>query len=183
MKVSREAPCHSRFLFWAGSLPALAACAFSIVASSTPNHTDPPPSNITGRRFPLEVSPNVIDLGILRPRHSAAARLTLRNPSLRTVIVEQIQTSCPCLQAEKQSIILGPQESAALALRFDSSDDSDFRGGLSIEVVGRGVTGGIVFATRVNAVVRAEPADQGAPENSAGQETADLVAVGQGGTP
>jgi len=103
--------------------------------------------------------------------------IALHNSSRQPAIVERIQTSCPCLHVEKQSITLRPGESADLPVRFDSLDEPDFRGGLSIEVVGRGVTGGVVFATQVNVQVRPEPG------NANGLATTDLVGVKEGATP
>ena len=84
---------------------------------------------------------------------------------------------------EKQSITLGPGESADLAVRFDSLDQPDFRGGLSIEVAGHGVTGEVVFATHVGLEVRTERVNQPGPENTAGPKTADLLTLGQRGAP
>jgi hypothetical protein len=99
------------------------------------------------------------------------------------LILERFQTSCPCLRVEEPSILLGPGESAAFAVKFDPANDPGFRGKLSIEVVGLGVAGGVVFKTNVNVEVRAEPADQPAPGHTTAQDTGDLQAVGQGVAP
>ena len=55
----------------------------------------PPPSNSAlspNRHFPLETTPDPVDLGILSRGQSAVAKITLRNPSRQPAIVERIQT-------------------------------------------------------------------------------------------
>jgi Protein of unknown function (DUF1573) len=118
-----------------------------------------------------------VSFGILLPNQSADAKIILRNPSPQAVTVDRIETSCHCLRVEKQPIKLLAEESVTLVLRFDSSDDPGFRGGLSIGVAGRDSTGGIVFETHADVEVRAEPA------KATGLESADLVAPQQGGSP
>ena len=73
-------------------------------------------------------------------------------------MVARVGTSCPCLNVADQSINIGPGEAADLTVKFDSVHDPDFRGGLSIDVIGRGPAGGIVIGTRVDLDVRAQPA-------------------------
>jgi len=150
---------------------------------STQNQT-PPPSKLassTGRHFPLEISPDPIDLGIMRQGQSNAAKITLHNPSQQPVVVQRISTSCPCLHVVGQPLKLGPGESDTLAVGFQPSDEPDFRGRLSIEVIGRSIAGEVVLVTHVNVEVRAEPANQRMPSNVTVPETTDPVKVEQGG--
>jgi hypothetical protein len=72
MKPLSEAPTRNRLLFWAALPPALALAggAFSILGSSAPNHTAPPPVKLatsTRRHFPLEISHDPTEMGILSP--------------------------------------------------------------------------------------------------------------------
>lgn len=112
-----------------------------------------------GSRFPLEISPDPILLGTLFPGRSAIAKLTVRNSGSRPVIVESIETSCPCLNVAKQWARLGPRQTADLTVRFDPADEPDFRGCLSIDVIGREPGGEIAFRTRVEVEVRDHPGE------------------------
>jgi len=165
----------------AGLIGAVTSCAGLPAVTSTP----PPPKSAfsPNRHFPLETTPDPVDLGILSRGRSAVAKITLRNSSEQPAIVQRIQTSCPCLHVERQSITLRPGESADLPVRFDSLDEPDFRGGLSIEVVGRGVTGGVVFATRVGVEIRNGLGNQPAPESATGRDATEPVTSKPGGAP
>jgi len=72
------------------------------------------------------------------------------------VIVAMVETSCPCLNVAEQSTNIGPGQAAELTVKFDPTDDPDFRGGLSIDVIGRDPRGGIVFRTRAQIDVRVQ---------------------------
>jgi hypothetical protein len=80
----------------------------------------------------------------------------LRNPGPRPVSVERIETSCPCIRVEPARFKVGPGEFAELVARFDPSHDPDFRGGLSIEVVGRSSRDFVLFRARVNLDIRVQ---------------------------
>jgi hypothetical protein len=126
--------------------------------SLTPNHTTPP-SNLKSsarQRFPLEISPDPVDLGILLPGQSAQATITLHNPGPHPVSVEQIETRCPCIRVEPASFKVAAGEFAEFVARFDPSHDPDFRGGLSIDVVGRSSRDFVLFRARVNLDIRVQ---------------------------
>lgn len=164
MKGSNGLHRFYHMIFWK-ALPAafaIAACALLIPRSSTPNDRAPNPSNpkgSTGRHSPIEISPDPLSLGTLHPGQSATVRMILHNSGPRSVIVERVETSCPCLQVEDRSIDLPSGESAPLTLVFDSSDEPDFRGALSIEVSGRDTDRRILFHTHVDVEVRPVPAN------------------------
>lgn len=71
------------------------------------------------------------------------------------MMVATVETSCPCLLVSKQPVCVRPGECADLTVKFDPTDDPDFRGGLSIHVIGRDPTGEIVFGTRAHLEVLA----------------------------
>jgi hypothetical protein len=91
----------------------------------------------------------VVDLGTLRPGESAEATITLRNPTDETVVVERVETSCPCILATVPRLRLEPGGSVPLKLRFDPSKNLDFRGSLRINVQGVQQDRGLVFNTQV----------------------------------
>lgn len=123
----------------------------------------PPPrsklASSAGPRFPLEISPDPVQLGVLAPGRSADANIVLRNPGIDLVLVERIESSCPCLGAGRSRIQMAPGESCNLSLRFDPSHDADFRGRLSINVAGYDAAGRTVFGTQVHLEVHAEAAN------------------------
>jgi hypothetical protein len=72
------------------------------------------------------------------------------------------------------SFTVGPGESAEVRVAFDPSREPDFRGGLSIDVVGYGSMGAIAFRTRVDLDVRAEP------QGAIARESTELAAMREG---
>lgn len=94
-------------------------------------------------------------LGAVRPGESVRAEMTLRNPHPAAVTVERVETSCPCVRVTPASLHIEPRESAELGIAFDPTDEPDFRGGLRVEVIGRGEGGDVVFRTHVHLEVKA----------------------------
>jgi hypothetical protein len=164
--MTRPIPIHhprGRLVFLAAfpGLAGIAAVSLAVLGSAAPNHI-PPLSKLTstaGPQLPLKISPDPISLGTLDPGRSAVAKLTLRNSGSDPVIVARVETSCPCLTVAEQSTEIGPGQAADLTMEFDPADDPDFRGGLSIDVIGRDPLGGIVFRTRAQIEVRAQPGE------------------------
>jgi len=145
-------------VLWASIPAAVGFCTLllPLLGPSPSTHTPHPTIESTRARFPLEISPDPVDLGVLPPGRSAQATISLRNPGPRPVSVERIETSCPCIRAEPASFKVGPGELAELVTRFDPSDDPDFRGGLSIEVVGRSPRDFVLFRARVDLEIRVQ---------------------------
>ncbi len=50
--------------------------------------------------------------------------------------MQRIETSCPCLTTTPGPIWIGRGECKVLAVEFDPSQESDFRGSLAIDVTG-----------------------------------------------
>lgn len=154
-------------LLFRAAFPSLAGIALlflSLSGSSSPNHT--PPFQILAssaqQGLPIEIRPDPISLGTLDPGQSAVAKFTLRNPGSHPVIVARVETSCPCLKVVDQPTSIGPGQAADLTVKFDPTNDPDFRGGLSIDVIGRDPMGRIVFQTRAKievGVQLGEPAE------------------------
>jgi len=147
------------FCIWT-AVPAVvgvvAAC-LALPGSSTLDHTPAHvnPASSSGRHFPLTISPDRVELGTLNSGQSAQAELVLANSGRQPVTLVRVATSCPCLRAKTVPIRIGPAEARILVLCFDPSDEPDFHGGLSIEVVGHDENGSTVFMARVNVNVDA----------------------------
>ena len=117
------------------------------------SHATADPFNSAVSGAPLQVSPDPVSLGSLSPGQQATGRITLRNPGQSPVIVERVETSCSCLDVGPFPIKIEPGRSANLTVRFDPAAEPDFRGRLSIEVIGRGPAGLVAFRTHVAIVV------------------------------
>jgi hypothetical protein len=154
----REASRRNSF-FILIALPAavgvVAAC-LALLGSSNPDPTFDPANlaRSSGRRFPLTISPDPVMLGTLNAGQHTQFELVLANSGTEPVTVARVATSCPCLSVQQVPIRIGPTETRTLVLYFDPSDEPDFRGGLSIEVVGHDENDSTVFTTRVIVEVR-----------------------------
>lgn len=141
------------------AVPALrmAACLAGL-AGCQPSQS-PPPSEFTALAAsapPLIVEPDPISLGLLAPGQGAQATLTLRNPHPEAVTVERAETSCPCIRVEPRSVRVEAEGEAPLIVSFDPTESPNFRGGLGVKLVGRGLGGEILCRTRVDLEVRSE---------------------------
>ena len=139
-------------------LAGFTALSLAFLGSAASNYASP--RFEIGKRgqsaYPLENKPELVLLGTLAAGQHAEATITLLNPSRDAVQIDRVETSCPCLSAEPTKFKVGPGESAEVRLAFDPSQEPDFRGGLSIEVIGYGAMAKIAFRTRVNLDVHAE---------------------------
>jgi len=145
-----------RSRLWA-ALPAGAVVIVTALAIVVPSPNLTPPVNSATsetHRFPLEISPDPVDLGVLPPRESAQATISLRNRGPHPLRVQRIETSGPCLTTTPGPIWIGRGECKVLAVEFDPSEEPDFRGRLAIDVTG--YDGDVVaFHTLVELEVRA----------------------------
>ena len=134
----------------------LVASTLSILTSSAPNHNSllSDLANTTGQRFPLEINPDPIDLGSLSQGESARASLRLRNCQDDPVTLARVETSCPCIAVDPLPILIAPRETQAVTVSFDPSSETNFQGGLRIDVVGYDKSGLVVLKTRVGLEVR-----------------------------
>ncbi len=158
MDAPSEAYSRSRILIWA-ALPTtlgLIVISLALLGSSTPSHT-PPLSNSqssAGQRFPLEISPDLVSLGVVGPGQPAQAIIKLRNPGAQPLTVQRVDTSCPCVRAEPESIVVAPGEIKQLRVCFDPSVEPAFQGGLSVNITGLGAEDRLLFRSRVDLDVR-----------------------------
>ena len=104
--------------------------------------------------FPLEINPDPTEMGVLKPGQQAELKIVLRNPGREPIAIRRIETSCPCVQVAPVMFRVGPGEVKSLAVRFDPSDEPDFRGELSVIVTGYDGEARVAFANRVNLEVR-----------------------------
>jgi len=107
----------------------------------------------------LTVMPDSIDLGDVRPGHRAEGRLRLRNPSSKTVVLDRVDSNCPCVRVFPARAEIRPNGSLDLRITFDPAEEPDFRGGLFVDQVGRGPSGEALFRATVRLTV-ADPADR-----------------------
>lgn len=143
------------------------SCAPGVYDSTTPHKK----TLISASQNVLHVSPDPTVLGAIRPGQSATASLTLRNPQADAVIVEQVETSCYCVRVTPASFRIAPDEDVELTVTFDSSKEPNFRGGLSVQVAGKGRDDVVLFRTLVELTVRpAPPATASGEEISAGAD-------------
>lgn len=64
--------------------------------------------------------------------------------------------SCPCIRVEPRSVRVEAGGEAPLIVSFDPTESPNFRGGLGVKLVGRGMRDAILFRTRVDLEVRSE---------------------------
>ena len=94
-----------------------------------------------------------VSLGVVRRDRTSRVTLLLKNQSARPLAVERIETSCPCVTVGPKVVRLAPGRVVKLTAVLDPSEEPDFRGPLSVSVVGRG-GGRCLFRTWVDAEVR-----------------------------
>ncbi len=99
-----------------------------------------PPPVISARpgsqHFPLEISPDPISLGTLRPGESSFASLRLRNAGDTLLTVSRIATSCPCVSIEPLPTSVAPRQVVKLTVHVDRESDPEFESPLEVEVTG-----------------------------------------------
>lgn len=115
----------------------------------------------------LIVSPDPIALGVLTPGHSAQTTVTIRNQTSEAVMVRRFETTCPCILVTPVPIRVGPRGTASLVVTFDPKAEPDFRGSLSVDVVGYADDGGRVLRATADIDVR-----RLAPPSTSGSQVA-----------
>jgi hypothetical protein len=109
-------------------------------------------------RFPLAISPDPIIFGTLDGRALVQRVVLARNTQNASLVLDRIQTSCPCIRMASLPIRMEANETQDWTVSFDPSVEPEFAGRLSIEVVGYLVDGQIAFRTHVSLDV--EPAHE-----------------------
>lgn len=103
---------------------------------------------------PLEVRPGLLSLGVLSPGRIGLAEVNLQNRTPFEVVVDHMETSCSCVQITECPVRVPPNGMARMSVKFDPSDEPHFRGGLSVNCVGKGNDGTNLFLIRVTLDVR-----------------------------
>jgi len=159
MNASIEAHRHNRLLTWF-TFWVLVVYTLSILASAALNHSLLPLASLEGRRFPLEISPDRIDLGIVYQGESAQSSLLLRNTRIYPPTLERIDTICARIQIMTTfPVLIGTDETRALAVTFDSSSEPMFLGSWAVNVMGYCKAGLCVLETHVDLKVRTKSED------------------------
>lgn len=112
-------------------------------------HAVTPPSETEG---PSVLQTEAVSLGTLKPGESAQAELVLRNPLPCPVVVNRVETSCPCVVLTELPKSIEPQQPAVLDVSY-THERPDFRGGLAVKLVGRDPDGKELFRTEVSLFV------------------------------
>lgn len=107
---------------------------------------------------PVEADPPVIHLGRHPSRESASADFSVINRSSRSVSVEQVDTSCPCVQVTPASFLLAPGQARTLHASFEPDADKPFHGVLAVEILGRSAGNVPVFGANVTVELEATAA-------------------------
>jgi len=144
---------QNRVLLYA-SLPlvlGVATASFAILGSSLSNDTPPPlnPTSSENRHFPLEISPDPIDLDVVHEGEGIERPLSLRNTRDDALTLERVETSCACVRVSPIPVEVGPRQTKVLSVGFNSSSDPDFEGKLSVHLTGYLSGGEIAFRTEV----------------------------------
>lgn len=141
-----------RRLVWFGIvlvLAAIPAIGAALSSSSHPLRDFPPSSPTSG----LLESPASIALGRLAPGERAEAGWTLSNRTAAVVRLDRVESSCPCVRVEPIPTTIDPGGQANLRVVFDPAEEPDFRGGLAVDLTGRGPTGVVLFRSTVDLTV------------------------------
>ena len=159
MFAYRETACRLRVKGWQASLGLLGGilAPLMLIAFSWSYRPEAASQSETPtQRFLLDIIPDPLSLGMLKPHQAAQAGGELHNPSTREIVVENVETSCECVEVNPKSFRLGPGETTSLKAEFDPSHDPEFRGRLAVQVVGHGPGNTIVFQTIVKLEVRTD---------------------------
>jgi Protein of unknown function (DUF1573) len=113
------------------------------------------PRSVSKGFFSLEISPDRIELGVVNNGQVSKAALKLTNRGSRVLLIDRLETGCPCLLITPEQLRIGPSESEVVAVTFDPSGEPDFHGRLSIDISGYS-TGKLAFRTVGQVEVRKE---------------------------
>jgi len=129
-------------------------CALCIFAPPSPYQILPlNRASTKGQDFPLEISPGQLSLGVVKSGQKARGEFTLVNRGSKPVVIDRIETSCPCLITSPRLMRVDPGTARSLTVEFDASSEPDFHGGLSIEIVGY-TDGRVRFSSQAKLEVR-----------------------------
>lgn len=158
--VARGIDCLRGHTLWYAGFIAFGLIAIATVVlnlpGSKPGRSLPMqnPSRSTVSRFPLEISPNPVSLGSLNPGQVVDKKIVLSNPWTTPVTIQRIETSCPCLEVAPVPIEIASGRSGEIVVRFNSTEDPDYRGVLGIEVTGYNPSGKSVMEMRIDLEIK-----------------------------
>jgi hypothetical protein len=95
-----------------------------------------PQNSEVSRPTPLIPSPAKLDLGALAKGGNASTTFWLHNPTERTVNIEEVRTSCDCLDVSMDAKTIFPGQKIIACAKIDLSDDPTFLGKLRLEARG-----------------------------------------------
>ena len=105
----------------------------------------------------LVVDPDPVSLGFLRPGEQGHVTFTVRNPESNLMVVDEVKSSCPCVSVSNLPARIDPGGSARFVVSFDPAEEPDFRGGLSVELIGMGPDRAVLFRTQVKLRISGTP--------------------------
>jgi hypothetical protein len=128
----------------------LPACGGSIASKNLPaaaKGDDRIPSGL------LVASSKTINFGTVRQRGQKQAEVVFSNPTLTTVNVANIWSSCPCLEVELSPSKVGPSETASARINLNLAEEPDFTGHLRMQVEGRTTEGRLAVSLEIRVTV------------------------------
>ena len=153
MRFTPSGSRRSPWLVWSSLLMFAGLGARTFVTRGDSLTRPPDPSKSVHQRRWLTVHPDPIELGSLALGQRASRLVSVSNPLREPLAIERLETSCPCIRVGGVPFRLGPNEIRDLEVSFDPSEDPNFQGRLSVEVIGYRDDGRVVLQTRVNLTV------------------------------
>jgi hypothetical protein len=92
----------------------------------------PSVGHLTTRDGLLDLFPKVLDLGTVPQGTSGQAEFLLRNTSSKSVVITQLETSCPCLAIRLPTMAIPPGAELRAEACLDMSRQPHFAGHLAI---------------------------------------------------
>jgi hypothetical protein len=102
----------------------------------------------------VSVTPAEVDLGHVPAGSRQRVALTLYSAQAESLLLDELESSCPCVRGEGLPWRLEPGQRRPVAVEVDLSAEPEFRGRLQIELVGKS-SGRVVFRSRLTAQVQA----------------------------
>jgi hypothetical protein len=100
----------------------------------------------------VSVFPAEVDLGRVPAGSRQRVALTLYSAQAESLLLDELESSCPCVRGEGLPWRLEPGQRRPVAVEVDLSAEPEFRGRLQIELVGKS-SGRVVFRTRLHLTV------------------------------
>jgi hypothetical protein len=105
----------------------------------------------------VTVEPAVIDLGTIPQGQRRQFAVLLRNERHESVVISNLDTSCPCVRCASLPLELAPRQQIGTTFDFDLANERDFTGKLVLEIRGIAASGQSAFTAKVTASIDALP--------------------------